>query len=130
LNLGEATKHRIVKWHLDGGREVITVAPKNVMALNRDIDIEITVWTAGETNFTLTGKLQSQTVFNTGRNTQVDGATSSNATLTAAVNARVWNNLTKTTTGSTWLRGDNIAKQRPNLALNLAGSSADIADRH
>jgi hypothetical protein len=116
-----------VNRDLEHTGQIITVSAEDLIDSNRDVNVNVTSGPAREANFALTGKLKTQTVFDSGGNIELECAFVSNSPLASAIDARRRYRLPKASARGAWHVRYYIAEQRTHLALNLAGSPANIA---
>jgi hypothetical protein len=115
-----------VQRNLKRAGQVITPAAVNIIRLHLDVDIKVSIWPTGKTNFTLPSQLQSEPIFNATRNVQIQVATGSDPALSPTVDAWIRNYLTVTTTGVTRLAGNYVAQKRSNFTLHRARTTTNV----
>ena len=111
LDFGEITKHRIVQRNLKCAVQIVAIARIYFVRANRNVDINVTLQATAEADLTLTRELQTQAVFDPGRNVKVKSPACSHAAFTSTTVALVGNHLTKTTAGTARLRDHHIAQK-------------------
>jgi hypothetical protein len=128
FNLGAVSKNGIVQRNFESAVQVIATSRVNLVSSNRDVNVDVTLRPTRETHFALTRELQTQTVLNPGRNVQIESSSSAHSTLPPALVALVSNNLAKSATGTTRLRGHHVSEKRTHLSLNRTAAATDIAN--